>query len=170
MENPTPLASHSLTIRTEIRPGDIGGMIALHGVLYAQAVGFDWTFESYVATSIGKFFESFDAQRDRVWLVEQNGQLVGSIALKGRSPTDAQLRYFLLHPTLRGRGLGRELMDQLLACARDRRYQRIFLLTDDAHAPAATHLYVAYGFRKTGEQFIRRWGTSTAEQRYELEL
>jgi N-acetylglutamate synthase-like GNAT family acetyltransferase len=154
----------------DIRAGDIGGMIALHGVLYTHDAGFDLSFEAFVAASVAEFFESFDPTRDRVWIVERAGQMRGCLALKGRSQVEAQLRYFLLHPELRGQGLGRRLIEAFLECARDLGYQRIYLLTDEAHTAAATHLYLAYGFHKTDERPVERWGNSTAEQRYELEL
>jgi N-acetylglutamate synthase-like GNAT family acetyltransferase len=163
-------SDEEIVIRTQIRPGDIGAIIALHGILYAGDVGFDTTFEAYVASSVGEFFETFDAARDRFWLIERDGRLLGCIALKKRSPSDAQLRYFLLHPELRGRGLGRRLMEELIAFARAQGYSRIFLLTDEEHTPAATHLYTSYGFRRTGERAVDRWGGSLAEQRFDLEL
>jgi N-acetylglutamate synthase-like GNAT family acetyltransferase len=157
-------------IRSDLRPGDIGGIIALHGVLYTADAGFDVSFEAFVAASVAEYFETFDPARDRVWIVERAGQMCGCLALKGRSPVEAQLRYFLLHPDLRGQGLGRKLIEAFLECARALRYKRIFLLTDEAHTAAATHLYLAYGFRKIDERPVDRWGNSVAEQRYELEL
>lgn len=164
------MSGDDITIRTDIRPGDIGDLIALHGTAYFEDVGFDTSFEAYVAAGVGEFFISFDPDNDRVWIVERDGRFAGSIALKGRTGGEAQLRYFLLDSSVRGQGLGRRLMDELLAFARSRGYSRIYLLTDEEHTPAAVHLYLNYGFRRTGEERLRRWGTSEAEQRYEMEL
>lgn len=163
-------ADTSAHVRTDLRAGDIGAIVRLHGILYRDLAGFDHTFEAYVAESVGECFAAWDAARDGVWMVEREGTVLGSLVLKGRSPDEAQLRYFLLHPSLRGQGLGRDLMAQLLDFARAVGYRRIFLLTDEAVTPAATHLYVSHGFRRTGVRDVERWGTSTAEQRYELDL
>lgn len=168
--NGLPSMPDDTTIRTGLQPGDIGNLIALHGELYARDAGFDHTFEAYVATTVGEFFESYDPACDRLWVVERDSEMLGSLALKGRTAAEAQLRYFLLHPSLRGRGLGRRLMELLIAFARETGYTRIFLLTDEDHTAAATHLYLAYGFRLSETRSIARWGMSTAEQRYDLEL
>lgn len=157
-------------VRTDLRAGDIGEIVRLHGILYRDLAGFDHTFEAYVAESVGECFATWEAARDRTWIVEREGEVLGSLVLKGRSPEEAQLRYFLLHPSLRGQGLGRDLMTRLLDFARAAGYRRIFLLTDEAVTPAATHLYVSHGFRRTGVRAVERWGTSTAEQRYEMDL
>ncbi len=155
----------TFAIRTDLRPGDIGEIVRLHGVLYR-----DHTFEAYVAGSLGECFGSWDPARDGLWLVERADEVLGSLVLKGRSPDTAQLRYFLLAPELRGQGLGRRLMEMLLAFARDRGYRHIYLLTDEAVTAAAIHLYLVYGFRRTESRPVERWGTSSAEQRYELDL
>lgn len=157
-------------IRTELGAGDIGEIVRLHGVLYRDLAGFDHTFEAYVAESVGECFGSWKPERDRVWLVEGNGEVLGSLVLKGRGEDTAQLRYFLLHPELRGQGMGRRLMEMLLGFARERGYRRIYLLTDEAVTAAAIHLYEVYGFRRTESRAVERWGTSSAEQRYELDL
>lgn len=165
------MASHGATrVRTDLRAGDIGEIVRLHGILYRDLAGFDHTFEAYVAESVGECFATYDPVRDRVWIVEREGQVLGSLVLKGRSGDVAQLRYFLLHPALRGQGLGRDLMTKLLDFARAAGYRRIFLLTDEAVTPAATHLYVSHGFQRTELRAVERWGTSSAEQRYELDL
>jgi len=72
-----------MIIRTDIRPGDIGYLIYLHGVLYAREYGLDYSFEGYVATGLGEFAKSYDERRDRLWLAEDGGRIVGSIAIVG---------------------------------------------------------------------------------------
>lgn len=166
----TMASTPDISVRTDLAAGDIGAIVALHGVLYRELAGFDHTFEAYVAESVGECFRTYDPERDRVWIVERAGAVVGSLVLKARSRDEAQLRYFLLHPELRGHGLGRRLMQHLIEFARERGYRRIWLLTDEAVTAAATNLYVSCGFRRTSERAVQRWGTSTAEQRYDLEL
>jgi len=80
-----------LTVRLGLHPGDMGAIIRLHGILYAQECGFDETFEAYVAAGLAEFVQAFDPQRDRVWISERAGQLIGSIAIVGRSEAKAQL-------------------------------------------------------------------------------
>src|SRR3712207_6069084 len=91
-----------LTIRHDLRPGDLGRVTELHGVLYAAEYGFDRGFEAYVAETLGEFGRAARPGRDRLWLAELDGRLVGSIGIVGREGGAAQLRWVLLHPDARG--------------------------------------------------------------------
>jgi GNAT superfamily N-acetyltransferase len=97
-------------IRHELRPGDIGYLIYLHGNLYAKEYGYDQTFEVYVAHGLVEFVKSFNPYRDRIWLAVADGRIIGSVAIVRTSKVEAQLRWYLVHPDYRGRGLGRSLM------------------------------------------------------------
>ncbi len=68
-------------LRWDIRPGDIGAVVSLHGVLYATEYGFDSTFEGYVAGTLGHFGAPIDSLRERLWLAEVADRVVGSIAI-----------------------------------------------------------------------------------------
>ena len=158
-----------MQLRTKLEPGDIGEVIALHGRLYAQEYGLDHTFAGYVAVGLGEFAKAYDEQKDRLWLAETDGHLVGSIAIAGLSEQTAQLRWFLLAPGARGQGLGRRLLAEALAFCRARGFKSVFLWTI-SELQAAARLYQAAGFRLTEQRTHEIWGAMRTEERYELLL
>lgn len=156
-------------IRSRLRPGDLGHLIYLHGVLYAREYGWDYTFEAYVAESLARFALCLDARRDRMWIAQLDGQIVGSVGIVGDSNSEAQLRWFLVHPTQRGHGLGRILLNKAIRFCRDREFKSVFLWTV-SDLKAAAHLYQLAGFRKTEEKRHQVWGKTLTEERYDLAL
>jgi N-acetylglutamate synthase-like GNAT family acetyltransferase len=158
----------AVTIRTDVRPGDVGTIIHLHGVLYAREYGFDPTFEAYVAGPLSGFVIAA-ADRERIWIAEQDGRIVGCVAIVAASPETAQLRWYLVDPSARGVGLGKRLLQEAVAFARECGYESIILWTVSALA-AAAHLYRSAGFRKVEEKPGRMWGVDVVEEKYELVL
>jgi GNAT superfamily N-acetyltransferase len=158
-----------MQVRTKLEPGDIGEVIALHGRLYAQEFALDHTFAGYVAVGLGEFAKAYDEQKDRLWLAEAEGQLVGSIAIAGLPDQTAQLRWFLLAPSARGQGLGRKLLSDALAFCRACGCKSVFLWTI-SELQTAAQLYRAAGFRLTEQRTHEIWGAVRTEERYELLL
>jgi GNAT superfamily N-acetyltransferase len=159
-----------LSWRHELLPGDLGRVTELHGVLYASEFGFSYEFEAYVAESLGEFGKRYDATRDRLWSVELHGRLVGCVGILGRDEGAAQLRWFLVHPDVRGSGLGRRLLEKALTFCRARGYRCVYLWTVTG-LDAAARLYTSTGFRLTEQTpFADLWGVHLAEQRYYLDL
>jgi GNAT superfamily N-acetyltransferase len=159
-----------VTVRHDLRPGDMGRVIALHGVLYTEEYGFDHGFEAYVAETMAELGKLARPGLDRLWVAERDGGLVGSIAIVGREDGAAQLRWFLVHPDARGTGLGRHLIDDALRFCRSSGYRSVYLWTVSGLV-AAARLYVAAGFRKTETKPpATLWGVDLAEERYDLEL
>lgn len=157
-------------VREGPRPGDIGALIALHGVLYANEYGYDHSYEGYVAKTFAEAMADFKAGRDALWVVEAAGRVLGSIAMLGRPEGEVQLRWFLLDPSLRGQGLGRRLMDGALAFARATGYRRCYLLTVSG-LDASSHLYGSYGFVRTQVGPPQQdWGGTIVPERHELTL
>lgn len=144
-------------------------MLHLHGLLYAQEYGFDLSFEEYVAAGLAEFAASCHPERDRLWVAEADGRVVGSIAIFGRSEAEAQLRWFITHPDHRGRGLGRALLTEAIGFCKDCGFKKVYLWTL-AHLGAARYLYESSGFRKTEEKTHTLWGRVLTEERYELQL
>jgi GNAT superfamily N-acetyltransferase len=156
----------NICIRNELAPGDVGYLTYLHGVLYADEHGWDHTFEAYVAGPLAEFATSH-TNRDRIWIVEKDDTVAGSIAIVGASTEQAQIRWFLLHPDLRGQGLGRMLMDVAIRFSKAQGYSMIFLWTT-SDLVAAAKLYESFGFLITEEATHDIWGATVTEQRYEL--
>jgi GNAT superfamily N-acetyltransferase len=159
-----PIADH-VELRTQLRPGDLGWIVHRHGVLYAHEYGFDATFEAYVAGPLSEFARTA-TPRERLWLAERAGRFLGCVAIVAATPEVAQLRWFLVEPEARGAGLGRRLLHEALAFARQVEYQSVTLWTVRALTTAA-HLYRAAGFQLVEEKPGRHWGVEGVEERYE---
>jgi N-acetylglutamate synthase-like GNAT family acetyltransferase len=157
------------TLRHTVRPGDIGYLTYLHGTVYAREYKYDITFEAYVANGIAEFIQSFEPKKDRIWLAETHNRIIGSIAIVQRSKLEAQLRWFLIHPKYRRRGIGKELLKEALRFSKRRKYKTVFLWTT-SELDTARHLYTIVGFRKTKETSHMIWGKVVKEERYDLHL
>jgi len=155
-----------ITIRYDLRPGDVGYITYLHGSIYGREQGWDHTFDAYVAVPLSRFAMAH-THREQIWIVEQEGLIVGSVAVVQFSDTMAQLRWLLLDSSHRGRGLGRHLVQEAVDFSRAAGYSSIFLWTVDILV-AATRLYRSMGFVKTEEVVHRLWGGLVTEVRYDL--
>lgn len=158
----------NVKIRHELKPGDIGYLIFLHGSLYAKEYGWDHTFEAYVAGPLSDFAKSH-SDRERIWIVEKEDSISGSIAIVESSPQEAQLRWLLLHPDLRGQGIGGFLIEEAIVFCRQHGYSSIYLWTVSA-LREAERLYRSVGFQLKEEKTHEIWGSVLTEQRYDLKL
>ncbi|MFE5587939.1 GNAT family N-acetyltransferase [Kitasatospora sp. NPDC056531] len=163
------------TVREADRPGDLGAVAALHGVLYAREYGMDATMEAYVAAGMAELVlarvREGDAAPGRLWVAELDGRVVGATGLvrAQERPGWGQLRWVILDPDVRGRGLGRRLLGAALAEARARSYEGVLLWTV-AGLDAAHHLYAQAGFELTVSRPAHKFGLDTVEQRMDLRL
>jgi len=156
-------------VRTDLRPGDIGAIVQMHGALYGSEHGFGVQFDAYVALGLHEFYAAYDPDRDRVWICEHGGGMIASMLVMHRGSDTAQLRYFLIRPEYRGIGLGRCLMDLGMRFVRERGYRSVYLWTVD-ELPVASALYRKYGFTLTEEKPSTAFGKPLREQRYDLVL
>jgi GNAT superfamily N-acetyltransferase len=163
-----PFSDRRISIRHDLRPGDEGYITYLHGILYAPEQGWDHTFDAYVAIPLAEFARS-RSLGERIWIVEVGERIVGSVAIVRFSEREAQLRWLLLHPDMRGRGIGRKLVEEALDFCRDAGYSSVFLWTVNT-LPIAAKLYQSVGFGQTEELTHELWGSMVTEVKYELLL
>ncbi|TMM13001.1 MAG: GNAT family N-acetyltransferase [Actinobacteria bacterium] len=162
-----------MAARSSIRPlgcpGDLGWVVMAHGEVYADEFGWNAEMEELVARIVTDYAERHDPLREAAWIAELEGDRVGCVFLVQQDASTAQLRLLLVHPSGRGGGLGRALVDECVGFARRAGYRRMVLWTNHPLV-AAREIYLATGFRLTNEAPHHSFGVDLVGQTYELDL
>jgi len=165
-DGPPPVAAYLLR---PPQPGDMGWVVHRHGAVYAREYGYDAQFEALVAEIVARFVQRFDPTRERCWIAERDGTVVGSVFLVARSGTVAQLRLLLVELQARGSGLGTRLVDECVRFARQAGYRKLMLWTQ-SELRAARRLYQAAGFRVVRKERNHSFGKALVSETWELDL
>lgn len=148
-------------------PGCIGDIASLHARFYATNWGFGAYFEKKVATELAEFAGALPDDNKALWLAVERDRILASLAIDGNESGNtgvAHLRWFIVDDSLRGTGIGRQLMTSAMRFV-DARYAETYLWTFKG-LDAARHLYESFGFQLAEEFEGDQWGTKVTEQRF----
>ncbi|MEL6874162.1 MAG: GNAT family N-acetyltransferase [Pseudomonadota bacterium] len=148
-----------MELRNTRKPGDQDLILELHREGYRNL---DWRFESdcmqnFLAHVQATMDEAKleNSQLNQLWFAEEDGRTFGCAGLLEKG-TRAQLRWVVLLPGSRGRGIGRQIVERAIDCARDRGLEDIFLETTDG-LDASMALYKAVGFVVDSSSTEQMW-------------
>jgi DNA-binding MarR family transcriptional regulator/GNAT superfamily N-acetyltransferase len=153
------------------KSGDYGWIVQSHGELYAREYGWNERMEALVARVVADYIEKFEPAYERCWIAERRGENVGCVFLQKDREREgvAKLRMLLVHPSARGLGLGRRLVDECTRFARDAGYHTISLWTNSV-LTAARKIYADVGYTKIREEIHDSFGKPLTAETWELKL
>jgi GNAT superfamily N-acetyltransferase len=146
------------------RAADAPGIIALIGRVFAE-YQFIWN----PATEVPDLFDlerHYAGHHGAFWVARLDVQIVGSVGVERLPDGRAELHRLYLDATLRGRGLGRALVEAVLGWCRDAGIKQLTLWSD-TRFDRAHRLYEGLGFTKTGERDLHDDPNDTREFGYE---
>ena len=158
-DDPNDDKTDAIAIRSELRPGDLGRLIAFHGAAFGDdALHFGVRFEAFVARLMADFV--LEGAQGRIYIAERAGDLVGCAAMirrqDGAKLPRGQLRWVLADPSVRGTGLGERLVRSAIAYAREQGWREVVLETTEG-LDASMSLYRKLGFAETGRGVETMW-------------
>lgn len=157
-------AKKNICIRT-YRPGDPSRVCYFYYKLYEQQYQFNGSVEKYFIKGMGELFDY--PGKSQLWVAEQDGKIVGSIAIVRKGPREAQLRWFGVGMEVQGMGIGNALLETAMAFCREQGYTDVILWTIDILKPAR-HLYGKFGFSPTETKPNEEWASyALLEEKWE---
>jgi putative acetyltransferase len=114
---------------------------------YAQSLGFSLCFESF-DQELAALPGDYAPPAGRLVLATNHGQPAGCVALHKLTPEICEMKRLYVRPQFRGKGLGRELTEKIIAEARQLGYKKLRLDTFEPIMKKAVAMYRQLGFRE----------------------
>lgn len=143
-------------MRNILEPGDIGQLIHLQSKYYFQEFGYGIEFEAYISKLFSEYIDR-NNEREELWMLQKDGENIGSIGIFQEDEETARLRLLFVHPGFRGLGLGTKMVDLAIKFARKKEYSSIVLMTEDILFDAAK-IYDKMGFEVVESGTTKMWG------------
>jgi GNAT superfamily N-acetyltransferase len=156
-----------MMIRT-FRLEDADYIINSHYEIYNREYQYDLSFRDFIAESVKGFIKRSDS-KENIWILEIEGKQRGSISIKKVNDKIAQLGLFLVEPSLRGSGYGKQLLQKAIDFCKENGYQTIILWTN-SELKSARRIYEKNGFQLKETRIQTLSNKELIEERWELSI
>ena len=119
---------------------------------YEAWLGLDLCFQNF-EKELSELPGQYAPPEGRLLLAYEDGGLAGCVALRRLSDEICEMKRLFLRQAFHGRGMGRELVNSILAEARSIGYRRMRLDTLSEHMGSAIALYRSLGFKEIGPYY-----------------
>jgi DNA-binding MarR family transcriptional regulator/GNAT superfamily N-acetyltransferase len=160
-----PVSAPSIEIVSGYLPGFTGRTLEMHMQYYSRTVGFGAFFEAAVGTALADLAGRLSHPLNQTWSALSDGRIVGSVSIDGETlgKNRAHLRTFIIDDSVRGSGVGRQLLNRAVSFCDEQGFDETHLWTFKG-LDAARHLYESVGFTLAEEQPGTQWGQLMTEQ------
>jgi RimJ/RimL family protein N-acetyltransferase len=138
----------------------IGRVFAEYGLLLMPA---------FEVPDLLRFNAHYTPPRGAFWVVREDARVVGSVGVERLDDRTAELHRLYLDSTLRGRGIGRALVETVLDWAREQGVRRL-VLWSDTRFEQSHRLYRRLGFEQLGERTVEGDVNDSREYRFERDI
>src|SRR5262245_20124301 len=145
------------------RAADVPDVINLIGRVF-DAYDFLWN-PLVEVPDLLDFDRHYHGAAGAFWVARMDRAVVGSVGVARLSDQSAELHRLYLDATLRGRGVGRALVEVVLEWCRAKKFDQL-VLWSDTRFDRAHRLYEGMGFTRTGERELPNDPNDTREFGY----
>ncbi|MFZ4542183.1 MAG: bifunctional helix-turn-helix transcriptional regulator/GNAT family N-acetyltransferase [Rickettsiales bacterium] len=153
----------------QLKPGDGSWIVHRHATVIAKEFGWNIEFEAMCLQIMADFIKNYRPEDERSWVVERDGDILGSLFLIRENESTARLRLLYVEAAARGLGLATKLLEKSIQFARDKGYKKITLFTTSSNV-AARRIYTKLGMILAKEEPFEFASQSQNGEHWELIL
>jgi putative acetyltransferase len=142
---------------------DAPGVIDLIARVFVE---YGWIWDSAIEVPDLIRWTPYEPPGGAFFVVRRDQYVVGSVGVDRVDAATAELHRLYLDPSVRGRGLGDDLVETIVGWCRRNGLARLVLWSDTRFVHAH-HLYLRHGFRQTGERVLPKDVNQTREYHFE---
>lgn len=160
---------NDILLTTDFTAEDIELSIKRQREIFGGEFGFLDSSHPYAEKAIREFAVNWDKQKDFMLIAKENSKFAGTITFMGEENGVGHLRFLILEPHLRGKGIGKAIVTTALEWAKEMGYNHIWLSTHSV-LETARHMYTKLGFVKVSEEPADEVVPNAMEEVWEIDI